>query len=90
MALEDANRFAKLFLEDIRNAQPVEPPGGPKEPVKPIVLPKPEPKPEPVIEPEPETVKVRGNVGPSAVKNKRGSQKRWPRSEGIFRPMVDY
>ena len=45
----------QLFLEDIRNAQPVDPPVViPQEPVK-LLLPK--PKPEPVVKPEPETVR---------------------------------
>ena len=79
VALEDANRFAKLFLEDIRNAQPVEPPVVvPKEPVKPIVLPKPETKPEPAIEPEPETVKVR----------KKRRAKRRQKQEGLAEAMA--
>ena len=79
VALEDANRFAKLFLEDIRNAQPVDPPVViPQEPVKPIVLPK--PKPEPVVEPEPEpeTVKVR----------KKRRAKRRQKQEGLAEAMA--
>ena len=54
-----------------------------KEPVKPIVLPKPEPKPEPVIEPEPETVKVRTKRRAKRRQKQEGSQKRWPRLEGL-------
>ena len=41
--LEDANRFAKLFLEDIEMPLVDPPVVIPQEPVKPIVLPKPKP-----------------------------------------------
>ncbi len=60
VALEDANRFAKLFLEDMRKSPPVKPAiSKPEKPTKPLINPKKAPKPVAEVKPEPETVKVR-------------------------------
>lgn len=61
VALEDGNRFAKLFLEDFRNKPKLQKPKPkPKpEPEPPKVVLRPKPKPPEEVKPEPETVKVR-------------------------------
>ena len=76
VALEDGNRFAKLFLEDFR--QKPEPKIEPPKPKPPRVVVKPKPKPPEKVILEPETVKVR----------KKRRAKRRKREKGLAEAMA--
>ena len=70
VALEDGNRFAKLFLEDFRRKP--EPKRDEPKPEPPKVIVKPKPKPPETIAPKPETVKVRKKQRAKRKKREKG------------------